>query len=1270
MEHGCGQVSFMRSQFAVLVCFSLLLFVAGMASPSSPSPLLGDLLTQAWEADRNNQPEQAASFYRQALQLQPNSPLLHLKYAEMMILLDRKDEAGRHLAQALALMHDDPLVPPDLKRYICDLLMGRLTPELLRGRVWLGYDYEGWLFPAPFTTLSKEEQQRLTKLVPKEWLFPDKASEAWFLLSIGEREKGLTLLREVVMEGGVDTPIHFVMSSLVPSDQRSKVAEEWLRDAERTGNPFLWVAALHLLQHTQQIDTFRKALPKALTALKDRKDLLAVIADLCEQMRWAEGIKQVRALLPPLPKPADRVELSRGLHQALEEGDLAKTKEWIRLIAAEFPEVFQSIVLSSTAISRMLAHQWHELVLEIARPEIVAELPQDAKEVLLLDAAFNPARFSYWMRLFLSRPVGDAREYGINLLSTLRLANGKDPERVIWLLEQGLLIFPNEPRLREQLAAAYNQAGYPHRAAKILQELLLEQAQAGVADSSLLTNLWQMHRFPPQRRAELLTWLETHRSQLPLNLFPKVAQLLLSDGHPEKALEWLDEALRIAEERGWSGDEEIHAKLYPLRHAYQLGEPFEQWRREVSRTQELFNPRTYLLRIQCLVDLRRVEEAKKVLERAQQLYPDFPFAKESPVAQKLLFKDWVTEWKQLADEWRQKGVPDYRLLLRLAYATVKVGRANEASQIADELMAGQPHWREGFLRAVALFEQRIAALVPFIRWVQSMIGRGMSWLSWLKVAGDTHFALSQLEEPSLASAFMIATILLMPSDNTEMWVDTNLVMQYVRWDLLSPEEQKALVEVLSKERLNQYALNQMRMMGYMISPYDGRGLRAPMEQLQQTQRHSAHALICQMVQNVATASREQVREWLRALEQADWTDVNWCPLGMMSHVNFPHRLAQRGFREEAVQLLQLALRHAPENQKATLLARLAELGGEIRLPENTRNSKAWLTHAKAMWQAHRNEEAKEAALKALSMPLSAADQAELMELLARIDPVLALRHLRERLPNFLFDDDPLTDPPLHFQRVVSALFLIAEQRKDLAPEVEPLLERTISFSPWLRLSYCYELALVLFWSKKPLQAIAALFEPLDKGRVDGHLWKILKALLRVDLSSEDHRRILQHLEGYVRSHPISLSLWAEELSWVGENRLLESLRRGEATEEVQSALNNMVSLAHLLRQIVEANQVVIPREFLEKALWRVKNLATFSKEFGGESLVPQPVIEAWWQLFETAVWKSVRSPEDAKSLHEWLHPLWVERPSTDFARTVWYERLKKLAEALAAKARQ
>jgi tetratricopeptide (TPR) repeat protein len=414
-------------------------------------PLFGDLLIQAWQADQQNRVGVASSLYARAIALQPENPLLHIKRAEMLILLDRPDEVARHIVQALEILSKDPKSSVDLKRYACDLLMGRLPVELRTRRMQLGYDYEGWLFPSPFSTLPAERRKQISQLVPKEWLFPTKVSEGWFLLSIGEREKGLAVLKEAAIKGDIRETIHALMSNSISKEQRAQIAQSWLQDAERTENPFLWLVALHLLWRTGQIDAFRASFQKALERLKDQPALLLELAEMCRRMGWVAEQKQVLALLPPSLRPAPTIaDIRREFTRALDEGDFAKTKALVRTLT-DFPDHFRSIVLSADSIRKMLGRGWHDFVVELIQLDLVPELPYDTKEVLLQDAAFNPSRFSHWMRLFLSKPEGDIRRSGVNLLQSA--ASEQEPERAIWLLEQGLLIFPDEPRLLRIVSA-------------------------------------------------------------------------------------------------------------------------------------------------------------------------------------------------------------------------------------------------------------------------------------------------------------------------------------------------------------------------------------------------------------------------------------------------------------------------------------------------------------------------------------------------------------------------------------------------------------------------------------------------------------------------------------------------------------------------------------------------------------------------------------------------------------------------------------------------
>jgi tetratricopeptide (TPR) repeat protein len=686
------------------------LLVLALHGLSPQEPLLGDLLIQAWQADQQNRVGVASSLYARAIALQPENPLLHIKRAEMLILLNRPDEVARHIVQAIEILSKDPKSPVDLKRYACDLLMGRLPVELRTRRMQLGYDYEGWLFPSPFSTLPTETQKRVAQIVPKEWLFPTKVSEGWFLLSIGEREKGLAVLKEAAIEGDVQT-IYVLMSNFVSKEQRAQIAQSWLQEAERTENPFLWLVALHLLWRTGQIDAFRASFQKALERLKDQPALLLELADLCRQMGWEAERKQVLALLPSSLRPAPTIaDIRREFTRALDEGDFAKTKALVRALT-DFPDHFRSIVLSADSIRKMLGRGWHDFVVELIQLDLVPELPYDTKEVLLRDAAFNPSRFSHWMRLFLSKPEGDIRRSGVNLLQSA--ASEQEPERAIWLLEQGLLIFPDEPNLLRSLAFAYEQAGYPHRTIEILKDLLRRSIEAGIVDSNALGRIWDI-ALRYKQLPEIEAWLKEQRPNFPLGYFPAIARLYLQIAKPKEALNWLEEALAIAKERGWLGDAEIHAQVhYMLRSPDPRAvEEAMKLREKVARTSGLFHPETYEMRLTCLLWLGRTEDAKRVLDEARRLYPDHPFTDRVQGLAQIAITDWNEELKREIERWQNLAAPNYDALVRLAYATVKSGKTNEAKELADKLMAGMPEWREGYIRAVEFFARRIDAVAP------------------------------------------------------------------------------------------------------------------------------------------------------------------------------------------------------------------------------------------------------------------------------------------------------------------------------------------------------------------------------------------------------------------------------------------------------------------------------------------------------------------------------------------------------------------------------
>ncbi|MCS7264956.1 MAG: hypothetical protein NZ805_09010 [Armatimonadetes bacterium] len=1254
----------MRSWFIAILCFWAI--TIALQRISSQEPLLGDLLTQAWQSEMQNQIGKASSNYARAVNLQPENPLLRIKYAEMLILLDRPEEVARQLVQALELLSKDPKAPIDLKRFVCELLMGRLPAELMYRRERLGY--EGWLFPAPFATLPAEIQKQVLQLVPKEWLFLTKASEAWFRLSIGEHEQGFKLLREAVMEGDVNAAIHALMSRFVVKERRTQIALSWLHDAEKVNNPFLWLASLHLLWRTQQMDAFKNSFSKALQAMKDRPDLLFELESLCEQMKWEEGRKQVVAMLPPSLKPAVNIaNIRNDFHRALDEGDLTKVKALIRFLV-DFPEQFRSVVLGAESIRKMLGHKWHDFVVDLIQLDLVPELPYDTKQVLLRDAAFNPTLFSHWMRLFMSKPLRTPHETAVNLLETTALnVNEPEPERAIWLLEQGLLICPDEPSLMKLLASAYERAGYHNRAIEMMKELVKRNAKAKVIDSHLLSQLWDI-AFRNQQLPQLVEWLREQRKDFPLGYFVEVARLWMRHNKPQEASQWLDEAFEIAKERGWLKDAEIHALAYYLVRSPdpQDVEQAQNLRAEYSRTNLLFHPDTYELRLSCLVSLGKKDEARQVLEEATRLYPDYPFVKRVQGLAEIAITDWASELERVKGEWRKLGAPKYETLIRLAYATVKAGKAQEAKQIAEELMKVLPHWREGYLLAVNMFERRIDALLPFVRWVQSNIFKN-EFGKWRWTVEPIGITIMNAGEPSLYGAFMIASVLLSETDSGEFNPDIQTLIQESTskwWGLMNHEDREKLREILAKERLNQFALNLMHIQGYLANFPDREAFQAWLGQMQKSQTNSAQAIICQIQKGMPNITREQIRNWLKALEKANWGDANWCPLTFGAPVPLAKRMAQHGFQKEAVDLLKIAIKHAPEEHKANLMAQLTELTG--KLPdqpkgEEAKDGKAWLLQAQTAWRANRLDDAKRAAQQALDLGLSFEDQIEALKIIAQVEPELALKQIEKRLSDFLVSQ-PNIDPPNHLLLLADVLYQIAEVRKDLAVKVLPLLERACNFSEGMKTNKFAELALVHFWVGKNLQGITVLFEQLDKGKPEWKLRKVFGAMVRSNVPEEARRQITKHLSDYLQKRKVSLSVIADELSNVWELNLLSSFDPQTRQLVVNVAPDSLIELAQILRRRLETAEGVVPRDFLERTLLQLKHFAVAIKPFSQERLLPDEVVEAWWNLFEAAFKKAAKTAGDEKSIKQWLRQFWIERPDTAFSKTVWFERLKKSAE--------
>jgi tetratricopeptide (TPR) repeat protein len=484
------------------------------------------------------------------------------------------------------------------------------------------------------------------------------------------------------------------------------------------------------------------------------------------------------------------------------------------------------------------------------------------------------------------------------------------------------------------------------------------------------------------------------------------------------------------------------------------------------------------------------------------------------------------------------------------------------------------------------------------------------------------------------------------------------------WFLMTDEDKERLRSVLTKERINIHALNQLKLLSYRADLFGfggGKSFHKWLETIQGSQGKSSRSLICQLMERLPQIDREQLRQLISQLEQADWSDANLCPL---TFFQLPKRIAEKGFRDEAIALLQIAIKHAPQEQKANLMAQLTELTG--KLPEQpkgdeAKDGKAWLVHAQAAWKTGRLDEAKQAALKALEFWLPLSEQVDALEIIASSDPELAFKLISEQLPRFLVTE-PYIDPPIHLLKLASMLFKIASTRRDLAPKIVPILERVSNFSEGMKINTYSQLALLHFWAGNKLQGITTLFEQLDKGKTEWNLHKVMGVMIRADVPEDVRNEIAQRLGSYIQSRKVSLSILARELADVGELTLLGSFDSRTRRSLLEISPDGLIALARLLKRQLDATETIIPREFLEETLRRVHHFALVKKPFSQERLLPDEVVNAWWELFEAAFQKALKTPGAAKSLKQWLRQFWVERPDTEFSKTVWFERLKGLAE--------
>ncbi|MEN6355933.1 MAG: tetratricopeptide repeat protein [Armatimonadota bacterium] len=1208
-----------------LVLLSLL-FICVTALAADQPATVNEWLDRAGQAEDRGDFGAAFAAYSAALSLRPDDAILNLKAGECLIFAGRNAEAAKLLLRAFDQLQANPKTPNDLKKYACSMLMGRMLDE------WYG---DGRIYPIPLATLPKTEQIRIIQAVPKEWLFTDRAQEAFFRMSMGETQTGTALLKQAVMAGGWEKVECPIFARVLKPDQRQALLKAWLADAKKTNNSYLWLAVLDSYWQAQLIPEFEKNFPSALAALKKQPTSLKALYSLCSRMRWQKGIQEIKPLLPFETQPQNADQTLEALNNALTAKDRARVMELILKMAADFPDEFYR-VYEPKCLRLILASGWSDLVEKVMQKDLIRFMPQDSKNMLLGDSAYNVADFDHWMRLFIS----DNRDRALdNLFAAAQSIT--DAERGIWMLEQGMRIFPKDITIKTQLGAKLFESGYLERAIAVAQETLWEKNANGEDCAEDINTLWNASK-KLERTGQVFDTVWNERDKLALGTCVVIANCWYANKQPEQAAKWCEYAVAKSESKGWSSDAAIQAEAYRL----QSNDPFSSQALELNartkRTAGLYTPETYELRLRYLIDTNKTDDVAKIYSEAKKLYPEISFTDVVNKLQLFIAMDWNEEVKRLSDQLLTlsqpvSSDPFWNTMTRLAYALVKASRADEASALAPKVLPTRPDWQKGLPLAVDLFSKRFDCLLPFVEWSRSVSNSKPD--SWEESPNRLDFAhaIATAGDPSLACAFSITRLFFIPigagwngiyspiSDDEDIY----------SWRSMSSADKSSQLSLLSGIRLNTEILASCLsvqqkdeswykfMVDLMLTQKSAAGL---VESIHLTADGSTgesdaqrHTKIAQMLDMLAQAK--------------DWDGVGWFYIK-----SYTKTLTDNGFRDEAVRMLQLLLPHAPEDRKIRLQDSLSKLTGENPPPVRSaaeKTSAQWIKEADSYASIDNKVEASRAYMKALDTAQSGRERLGIINRLSSVDPAAAIEQVEKNMSSFTVVD-PKSGEYSDVYNVSGILTNIARTNNDLAPKILPLLNRLADISPEVKTRTTMYHAMVCLFAGNIITGKKELID-LQNGDV-GPLITIFHVVLDMKVPDDARRQVMEELKKYIAEKQVGMSI----IVWAMWRGLV--FGTGLDAVKVKCSSETISEFSDFLNGYLDQSNAAISEKFLEIAVQWTCHLSWYDEDCA----------MVWVPLVEKAYHKAAQPPADPAALADMLRKQvdgyyrsdkWPDRPS-------------------------
>lgn len=573
------------------------------------------------------------------------------------------------------------------------------------------------------------------------------------------------------------------------------------------------------------------------------------------------------------------------------------------------------------------------------------------------------------------------------------------------------------------------------------------------------------------------------------------------------------------------------------------------------------------------------------------------------------------------------GAPQEQLMEALLetaalYARLPDG-APRARQRAASLLPLHPEWREGFVKAEAMFRRGVQEVVPFTLWLNDHFGENLLRYHAYRfqIARSVMDTLQRLGGRTLTVALALATAVtldrrqgspaaefslnwLLPPKDPSAPVSPTPPNPF---EELSPADRQALVKQLTPDLWHPDLFLRT---GYVLHPAFFKAMKQAYPNAAQC---ILHELAIEMLQPPAGASPEALLRAAERLKRAThWNSLNWEQLQDVLN-------SARAYRRTAgaIALIRAALPHAPA-RVAPLLKR------QLLVCETTQ----LLEKARSVQDEQVTALAKELREKLLADEEWSYEQMQLLQQLAFVSPEMALALLAEMLPDmFICYPANRAMPLAHFNPALNLLERIAAEHPSLRERANALTAEILDYaetvapqSPdWQNPAWVNALAR----TGRKTRAVRLLEENLKRPIV--FLPAVVNLTLETELTSETRSQIRTAVVDWLVRRRVGMSWLTDSLGISHLGKLSTySVRGGRQAHYIQPDPRGVALWAEILTDYLSKYPALIPLDPMRRLLSLIGSV------YQREDL--RDALPAWRELLRIILNKLAQNPEDLHAM--------------------------------------